>query len=77
MNQRLARNQAASLPVANTKQQSSGNKQAEDDANKEAEAKLKEIDAAGKESGDKVVEDLIKAVTTPRPEVPDKISKEE
>ena len=55
-------------------QQSSGNKKAEDDANKDAEAKLKEIDAAGKKSGNKVVEDLIKAVTTPRPEVPDKVS---
>lgn len=57
-------------------QQSSGNKKAEDDANKDAEAKLKEIDEAGEKSGDTVVEDLIKAVTTPRPEVPDKVRKE-
>ena len=57
-------------------QQSSGNKKAEDDANKDAEAKLKEIDEAGEKSGDKVVEDLIKAVTTPRPEVPDKVRNE-
>ncbi len=57
-------------------QQSSGNKKAEDDANKDAEAKLKEIDQAGDKSGDQVVEDLIKAVTTPSPEVPDKVRKE-
>ena len=55
-------------------QQSSGNKKAEDEANKDAEAKLKEIEEAGKKSGSKVVEDLIKAVTTPTPEVPDKKS---
>jgi hypothetical protein len=38
---------------------------------------VKEIEEAGKKSGNKVVDDLIKAVTTPKPEVPDKISKEE
>ncbi|RMZ81804.1 hypothetical protein DV738_g2023, partial [Chaetothyriales sp. CBS 135597] len=58
-------------------EQSSGNKKAEEEANKEAEVALKEIDAAGKKSGKKVVEDLIKTVTTPRPEVPDKLLKEE
>merc|ERR1711939_430310 len=57
-------------------EQSSGNKKAEDDANKEAEAKVKEIQEAGKKSGKKVVEDLIKAVTSPHPEVPVKISRE-
>ena len=57
-------------------QQTSGNKKAEDDANKDAEVKVKEIKAAGKKSGDKVVNDLIKAVTTPRPEVPDKLQRE-
>lgn len=55
-------------------QQTSGNKQAEQDAEKESEAKLKEIDEAGKKSGNKVVEDLIKAITTPNPEVPDRVS---
>jgi V-type H+-transporting ATPase subunit G len=55
-------------------QQTSGNKKAEQDADKESEAKLKEIEAAGKKSGSKVVEDLIKAVTTPNPEVPDRAS---
>merc|ERR1711939_1271210 len=44
--------------------------------NKEAEAKVKEIQEAGKKSGKKVVEDLIKAVTSPHPEVPVKISRE-
>lgn len=57
-------------------QQSSGNKTAEADANKDAEAKVKEIQAAGKKTGDKVVNDLIKAVTTPHPEIPVKIQKD-
>ncbi|KIX94797.1 uncharacterized protein Z520_09487 [Fonsecaea multimorphosa CBS 102226] len=58
-------------------EQSSGNKKAEDDANKDAEAKVKEIDQAGKNAGSKVVEDLIKTVMSPNPEVPDKISRED
>ena len=58
-------------------QQSSGNKTAEDEANKEADVKLKEIDEAGKKSGSKVVDDLIKVIITPRPEVPDKVSQED
>lgn len=58
-------------------QQTSGNKKAEDDANKDAEAKVKEIEEAGKKSGSKVVDDLIKTVTTPHPEVPEKISRED
>lgn len=58
-------------------QQSSGNKKAEEDANKDAEVKVKEIKEAGKKSGDKVIADLIKAVTTPRPEVPDKFQKDD
>jgi V-type H+-transporting ATPase subunit G len=52
----------------------SGNKKAEEEANKDAEAKLKEIEAAGKTSGSKVVEELIRAVIEVHPEVPDKIS---
>lgn len=55
-------------------QQTSGNKKAEQDADKEAEAKLKEIEEAGETSGSKVVDDLIKAITTPNPEVPDRVS---
>jgi V-type H+-transporting ATPase subunit G len=57
-------------------QQGSGNKKAEDDANKDADAKVKEIDEAGKKSSDKVIADLIKVVTTPQPEVPDRIQQE-
>jgi V-type H+-transporting ATPase subunit G len=55
-------------------QQTSGNKKAEQDADKESEAKLKEIEEAGKKSGGKVVDDLIKAIITPNPEVPDRVS---
>lgn len=55
-------------------QQTSGNKKAEQEADKEAEAKLKEIEDAGKKSGSKVIDDLIKAITTPNPEVPDRVS---
>jgi V-type H+-transporting ATPase subunit G len=40
----------------------------------EAEEKLKEIQAAGKKQGDKVVSDLIKATTDVKPEVPEKIA---
>lgn len=35
--------------------------------------KIKDIEAAGKKQGDKVVEDLIKATTDVKPEVPEKI----
>jgi V-type H+-transporting ATPase subunit G len=58
-------------------QHASGNKKAEEEANKDAEIKLKEITEAGKKSGSKVVEDLIKAVITVNPEVPDKIQQDE
>ncbi|KAJ5109730.1 V-type proton ATPase subunit G [Penicillium argentinense] len=54
---------------------SSGFKTAEADADKETEAKLKEIEAAGKKQGDKVVQDLIKATTDVKPDVPEKIVK--
>ena len=52
------------------KQQTSGNKKAEEDADKEAEEKLKEIKQLGQKGGDKVVQDLLHAVTDVRPEVP-------
>ena len=55
-------------------QHKQGNKKAEEDANKNAETMVKEIKAAGKKSGDKVVEDLMRAITDVKPEVPDKIS---
>ncbi|KAI1655491.1 vacuolar ATPase [Daldinia decipiens] len=49
-----------------------GNKQAEDDANREADAKIKEIQAAGQKSQDKVAEDLLKAVFDVKPVPPEK-----
>ncbi|PGH14572.1 V-type ATPase, G subunit [Polytolypa hystricis UAMH7299] len=55
---------------------SSGNKIAEDEANKEAEVKLQEITDAGKEKGGTVVGNLIQAVIDVRPEVPVKLAKD-
>ncbi|PKX90319.1 uncharacterized protein P174DRAFT_377206 [Aspergillus novofumigatus IBT 16806] len=52
---------------------SSGYKKAEEDANKEAEVKLQDIQAAGKEKGGKVVDDLINAVVDVKPQASDKI----
>ncbi|CRK28935.1 hypothetical protein BN1723_004248 [Verticillium longisporum] len=51
-------------------QHSAGNKQAEDDANKEADAKISEIKAAGQKNQDKVVKDLLKAVFDVKPVPP-------
>jgi V-type H+-transporting ATPase subunit G len=53
---------------------SSGNKKAEEEANKEAESQLEEIKITGKKSGDKVIKDLIHAVVEVKPEVPEHIS---
>ena len=53
-------------------QHQSGNKKAEEEANKDAETKLKGIEEAGKKSGQKVIDDLIKAVTNVQPVVPDR-----
>jgi V-type H+-transporting ATPase subunit G len=58
-------------------QQTSGNKKAEEEANKEAEVKVKEIKAAGEKGGDKVIDELIQSVISPMPEVPEKLSREE
>ncbi|KAL1979807.1 hypothetical protein VTN96DRAFT_5093 [Rasamsonia emersonii] len=52
----------------------SGNKKAEEEANREAELRLQEIKEAGKKHGDKVVSDLINAVVNVKPEVPEKIA---
>ncbi|KAI2468005.1 H+-ATPase G subunit-domain-containing protein [Annulohypoxylon bovei var. microspora] len=49
-----------------------GNKEAEDEANKEADAKIKEIQAAGEKSQSKVVEDLLNAVFDVKPVPPEK-----
>ncbi|KAI0155410.1 vacuolar ATPase [Hypoxylon sp. FL1284] len=51
---------------------SQGNKQAEDEANKEAEVKIQEIRAAGEKGQSKVVEDLLKAVFEVKPVPPEK-----
>jgi len=51
----------------------SGNAKAEQDANVEAETKMKEITAAGKKGQDKVVKDLLKAVFDVKPVVPERI----
>ncbi|PMD23721.1 V-type proton ATPase-like protein subunit G [Hyaloscypha hepaticicola] len=53
----------------------SGNKKAEEDANKDAETKIKEIKEAGKTGQDKVVENLLKAVFEITPVVPERIEK--
>lgn len=54
-------------------QHSSGYKKAEEDANKEAEAKLQEIKSVGDSKGESVVDGLIQAVINVKPEVPEKI----
>ncbi|KAK8194376.1 hypothetical protein M8818_007566 [Zalaria obscura] len=51
----------------------SGNKKAEEDADKETEEKLQEIKALKDKAGKKVVEDLLKAVTDVQPVVPDRV----
>ncbi|KAF2494221.1 V-type ATPase [Lophium mytilinum] len=49
------------------KEHSSGNQKAEEDANKEAEAKVKEIKGIGSKTGSKVVDQLLAAVTDVNP----------
>ncbi|KAK4168241.1 H+-ATPase G subunit-domain-containing protein [Cladorrhinum sp. PSN259] len=44
-----------------------GNKAAEDEANKEADAKIAEIQEAGKKNQDQVIENLLNAVWNPQP----------
>ena len=55
-------------------QHSSGHQKAEDEADKEAEEKMREIKEIGKKGGSKVVDDLLKAVTDVHPEAPDRVS---
>lgn len=52
-------------------QHSSGNKKAEEAADKDTEAKLKEIKEIGDKSGKKVVDDLLYAVLNPQPVAPE------
>ncbi|KAI1751348.1 H+-ATPase G subunit-domain-containing protein [Xylaria castorea] len=47
-----------------------GNKQAEDEANKEADGKIKEIQASGKKSQAQVIEDMLKGVLDVNPVPP-------
>ncbi|KAF2808270.1 V-type ATPase [Mytilinidion resinicola] len=49
------------------KEHSSGNQKAEEDANKEAEAKVKEIKGIGSKTGSKVVDQLLAAVIDVEP----------
>ena len=51
-------------------QHSSGNQKAEEEAKKDTDAKVKDIEEIGKKSGDKVIEQLINAVTNAKPEPP-------
>ncbi|KAL6171321.1 H(+)-transporting V1 sector ATPase subunit G [Exserohilum turcicum] len=54
------------------KEHSSGNQKAEEDAKKETDAKIHEIEEIGKNSGSKVVDQLIEAVISAHPEPPKK-----
>ncbi|KAM0802006.1 H+-ATPase G subunit-domain-containing protein [Usnea florida] len=56
------------------KKHTSGNKKAEEDASKDAEEQLKQIKEAGSKTGDKVIQDLLSAVTQVKPEVPDRVT---
>jgi V-type H+-transporting ATPase subunit G len=51
-------------------QHSSGNQKAEEDAKKDTDVKVKEIEDIGGKSGSKVVDQLITAVTNAKPEPP-------
>lgn len=53
-------------------QHSQGNKKAEEEADKEAQAKIVEIKEAGSQSQDKVVNDLLRAVFDVKPVPPTK-----
>lgn len=56
------------------RQHTSGNKKAEEDAEKDTQKKLEEIKQIGSKTGPKVVDDLLKAVMDVRPQVPDRVS---
>lgn len=51
-------------------QHTKGNKQAEDEANKEADGKIKEIQASGKKNQTQVIENLLKGVLDVKPVPP-------
>nr|POE79737.1 v-type proton atpase subunit g [Quercus suber] len=52
--------------------QTSGNKAAEEQAEKDTQKQLDDIKSIGKKTGPQVVDDLLKAVVDVRPEVPDR-----
>ena len=54
-------------------QQTSGNKDAEQQAEKDTEQKLEEIEQIGKKTGPKVVDDLVNACIDVKPVVPDRV----
>ncbi|KAI5252374.1 hypothetical protein E4T42_03465 [Aureobasidium subglaciale] len=54
-------------------QHTSGNEQAEKDASKDTDEKLKEIKSIGDKEGSTVVENLLRAVTDVKPQVPDRV----
>lgn len=54
-------------------QHTSGNKAAEEQAEKDTEKQLDEIKGIGKKTGPQVVDDLLKAVVDVRPEVPTRV----
>ncbi|KAK6602881.1 V-type ATPase [Botrytis cinerea] len=51
----------------------SGNKKAEEDANKDSENQLKEIKEAGKKGESQVISDLLKAVFDVKPVAPERV----
>lgn len=59
--------------LTQTQQHTSGNDQAEKDAGKETDEKLKEIKSIGDKEGHTVVENLLRAVTDVKPQVPDRV----
>ena len=55
-------------------QHTRGNKQAEEEAKKDAERQIDAIKKAGDAKGDEVVKELLRLVTDVRPELPDRIA---
>lgn len=62
------------VALMNILKHTSGNKKAEEDANKEAEVQMKSIEEAGKVGKDKVVADLLNAVFNVKPQVPERVT---
>ncbi|KAK3167764.1 hypothetical protein OEA41_010893 [Lepraria neglecta] len=56
------------------KKHTSGNKKAEEDASKDADEQVKKIKEAGNNTGDKVIDELLRVVTEVKPEIPDRVN---